>query len=256
MFQPVPQVLQHASYIPAQPAEIVAERDLSVPSFEGAPFDIQIGEAPVQTFVPEPGETHAVFFARIASSNVVDEHGKNPLSISMEPFRVVFRSKARVRLSGIFAGPFFFGDQDTSPLPANVFDTTSANVRHGEETLSDVVDGLAARYFDPRTVVTGRRAHAPFATLVSMGATVGDTIEIYHGSGYDSFVIEAGSTAFDFVAFVQNSHALNTAFGNRVDAYLDDGFQNVVVFSKTCERVTIQATRSATFAALFGSLPA
>lgn len=255
MFQPVPQVLQHASYIPAQAAEIVAERDLSVPSFEGAPFDIQIGEAPVQTFVPEPGETHAVFFARIASSNVVDEHGKNPLSISMEPFRVVFRSKARVRLSGIFAGPFFFGDQDASPVPARVIDTTTDNVRHRDEILSDVVDGLVARHSDPRTVVTGLRSHEAGASLVSLGATEGDTIAVYHGDSFGEFLIEPHSTAFDFVGFATGP-ALNTAPGSHVVAYLDNNFQNVVVLSKRSQPVSIQATRSATFAALFGALPA
>lgn len=250
------QAFQHSSFIPAKPAEIAAERDLSAPSFAFTPFDIQVGESAVQTFTPEPEDTHATFFARIASANVVDENGQNPLTISMEPGRVVFRSGARLRLSGVFAVPFFFGNQDASPVPARVIDTITGAVLHGDEILSEVLDGLAARYTDPRSMVVGQRAHPPFASLVSLGATEGDTIDVYHGAGVDSFMIDNTVSAIEFVAFIQNSHALNTAMGNRIDAYIDQNLQNVVVFSKTNSPISIMATRTATYGAVFGLLPA
>ena len=253
---PMPKALQHSSYIPAKPAEIAAERDLSSPTFAFAPFDIQVGEAAVQTFTPEQEDSHATFFARIASANIVDENGQNPLTITMEPGRVVFRSGARLRLSGIFAAPFFFGNQDASPVPSRVIDTITGAILHGDQVLSEVLDGLAARYTDPRSMIVGQRAHPPFASLVSLGATEGDTIDVYHGEGADAFAIDNTVSAIEFVAFIQNSQLLNTAMGNRVDAYIDQNLQNVVVFSKMNTPIIIQATRTATFAALFGSLPA
>lgn len=250
------QALQHSSFIPAKPAEIAAERDLSSPTFAFAPFDIQVGEAAVQTFTPEAEDTHATFFARIASANIVDENGQNPLTISMEPGRVVFRSGARLRLSGIFAAPFFFGNQDASPVPARVIDTITGAILHGDQILSDVLEGLAARYTDPRSMIVGQRAHPPFASLVSLGATEGDTIDVYHGDGVDTFTIDSIVSAIEFVAFIQNSQQLNTAMGNRIDAYIDQNLQNVVLFSKTNSPISIMSTRTATYGALFGLLPA
>lgn len=256
MFQPVPQVLQHASFIPAAPAEVLVYADPSSTAYAYMILDVQIGEAAPQTFTVGESESLGDFLMRIVAAGVTDENGKNPLTVSFEPGQIAIRSGARLRLSNMLAHALFFEAKDVGAAPARVIDTVSTAVLHGEELLSETLAGLSARYTDPRSIVVGQRLHPPFASLVSLGATEGDTIEIYHGSGYDAFTVDASVSALDFVAFVQNSQGLNSAFGNRVDAYVDARFQNVVVYSKTNQPLMIMATRTATFASIFGAFPA
>ncbi len=258
MFQPVPQVLQHASYLPPQPATATAGMDPNSPIYEE--LTVQIGEGPTYS-ITGTGQPLSAFIFAVSALGAVDETGKNPLTVAFNAAidELSFRSSARLRLGGNFADFYLLGPQDIQPTPGRVFDTDTPSVRHGDTSLAAHLHAVDARYLDLGQVVVGLRRHGWEDPLVTKGASIGNSLSIYHGDRAATFTVDSWSTIGSFIEWLNGSPELNpTGLYSHLRADLDQHFGNVRVTSVVRDAISIEGALygNTVFDALFGSLPA